>query len=403
MTSEVACAAVTLGGSDASADETACLAVKTAADSSVAACEYRAAVAAREGTRVVFGSSTEASVVGGDGIDVGAGAEVELADGSEVQFARVESVGRLRHREGSAASFDADREESCTAIDTADETNCAAVDITGSDTDADQAACEAVTTSGSAVACVYAAGPSIIGGDGMVLDRESSAEFSGGVDVSSRFDSNGTVSVRPGAQLRSTGRVAFGANGELRLGSGDRRQLQSDTATADVVVEGDGLESYGHITVPAGGSLTFQADDESIIAGQGLDSSGSVSVWAGTVQVNAGGVRSDGALEVMAGALNFDSDDKSEIGGSFVINDGASVSVSKGAIELTCLPEGLDNVDAGDAVSISFMPGSGVDSCPEELADCIIVVGKTSGAKAVPATSLPLLLVGLAGLLNMYG
>ena len=64
------------------------------------------------------------------------------------------------------------------------------------------------------------------------------------------------------------------------------------------------------------------------------------------------------------------------------------------------MPEGLDNVDAGDTVSISFMPGSGVTTCPEELADCIIVVDKTSGAKAVPAASLPLLLVGL--LLNMY-
>ena len=50
--------------------------------------------------------------------------------------------------------------------------------------------------------------------------------------------------------------------------------------------------------------------------------------------------------------------------------------------------------------TFSFRPGSGVTTCPEELADCIIVVDKTSGAKGVPAASLPLLLAGL--LLNMY-
>ena len=121
-----------------------------------------------------------------------------------------------------------------------------------------------------------------------------------------------------------------------------------------MVVDGDGLESYGHIDVPAGGSLTFASTGNNIIAGQGLDSSGSVSVQAGsTVNVNAGGVRSDGALEVMAGALNFDSDDKSEIGGSFVINDGASVSVSKGAIELSCLPTSLKSPTHTERTNLS--------------------------------------------------
>ena len=123
-----------------------------------------------------------------------------------------------------------------------------------------------------------------------------------------------------------------------------------------------GLDSTGHIRVPADSSLSFNGAGTSTIGGSGIDSAGTLNIAAGSLAITAGGIRSDGAIAVTGGALALHAN--SLIAGSGLSVSGAgSLAIHAGEIDfrapLDLSASSAASVTIGTGGSVAFTTGSG--------------------------------------------
>ena len=228
-------------------------------------------------------------------------------------------------------------------------------------------------------------------GTEMVI-TDSKVDFSGNfTSSSSEFFSSAASELGFGGKtnvntLTSEGALRMQAD---KADTSGRRQLQTaEAVTGDVIIGAEGLNSTGHVIVPAGSSLTFNSNQPSTIAGIGLDNHGTMTVKQGAITVAAGGIRSNSAtssIDVEGGALNFDSTDPSLIGGlGLSVDSTASVSISSGPVAFNAAPTGTVSVASAATVYLSTSSGAscddfnGAQSC--NVADVVTI--DSSGAVA---------------------
>lgn len=257
-------------------------------------------------------------------------------------------------------------------------------------------------------------------GEGMQLGEQGTVEFSAGEveymaplvsNGNVTIDSTGTLSLGPssgashtfeGKGLHSTGQLQLGVPA---TGGGRRRQLSEPALQAgDVVIGSGGLISTGPtalITVPQGSTMTFNSTDPVNIGGQGMDSAGAVSILQGDVLVSAGGIRSQGSINIEGGGLNFSSSQPSVIGGTgLTIKAGATATVAVGTVDFTApfvgdlRRSGNAKIRIDTAVN-QTCPSGWSEGCSVEV---LIVEDDTaqSGAPAVGVLSTLVVTVGLA-------
>jgi len=175
----------------------------------------------------------------------------------------------------------------------------------------------------------------------------------------------------------------------------DRRRLQTEeTVVGELVIDGEGLQSTGHVIVPAGAFLTFNTDQASTIAGTGLDNHGTMTVKEGAITVAAGGIRSNSATSAIAvegGALDFASSAPSLIGGFGIsVDPTASVSITSGPVAFNMQPTGSGSISVASNANVYLSTDSGA-SCSDFAAaqSCTVadVIQIDAGAIATAAAT----------------
>jgi hypothetical protein len=226
--------------------------------------------------------------------------------------------------------------------------------------------------------------PRVFRGEGLTVSDGAKLELlDGATAVTGRLAAAGEVELAAGAALQvgtadatlqrltSAGNIVLEADGEAAEGSGRRRL---ETISGSMVIGDGGLQSTGHITVPAGASLAFDGAGSSSIGGTGMASAGTIEIRKGEVSIDGGGLQSDGAVIVRGtGGLVFDSPEPSMLAGSGLTADaGAAVTIRQATVDFRAPLQGVGAATAlvveGEA-TITFSEGAG-QACPVGLDRC---------------------------------